>query len=99
MTDYKKLVEALRDCASGDDERCFKCAYHKASNMPCHNVLMTDAADAIEAMLPKWGEWVGVSPMVDTVQCSVCGGQLFSAELETPYCPYCGAKMEVQDGD
>lgn len=46
--------------------------------------------------LPKRGEWIGVSPMVDTVQCSVCGGQLFSAELETPYCPYCGAKMEVQ---
>lgn len=47
---------------------------------------------------PKRGEWVGVSPMVDTVQCSVCGGQLFSAELETPYCPYCGAKMtEVQE--
>lgn len=52
-----------------------------------------------EVLLPKRGEWIGVSPMVDTVQCSVCGGQLFSAELETPYCPYCGAKMmEVQDG-
>ena len=51
-----------------------------------------------EKVEPKRGEWVGVSPMVDTVQCSVCGGQLFSAELETPYCPYCGAKMEVQDG-
>ena len=45
---------------------------------------------------PKRGEWIGVSPMVDTVQCSVCGGQLFSAELKTPYCPYCGAEMEVQ---
>lgn len=50
-----------------------------------------------EVLLPKRGKWVGVSPMVDTVQCSVCGGQLFSAELETPYCPYCGAKMEVQE--
>ena len=47
--------------------------------------------------LPKMGEWIGVSPMVDSVQCSVCGGQLFSAELKTPYCPYCGAKMEVQE--
>ena len=51
MTDYTKLVEALRDCASGDDERCFKCTYHKASNMPCHNALMTDAADAIEKLV------------------------------------------------
>lgn len=48
--------------------------------------------------LPKRGKWIGVSPTVDTVQCSVCGGQLFSEELETPYCPYCGAKMmEVQE--
>ena len=46
---------------------------------------------------PKRGEWVGVNPMVDSVQCSICGGQLFSAELETPYCPYCGARMEVQE--
>lgn len=48
--------------------------------------------------LPNRGEWISVNPMVDSVQCSVCGGQLFSAELETPYCQYCGAKMEVQDG-
>lgn len=59
--------------------------------------LMYQIAD-LQAQLPKRGEWIGVSPMVDTVQCSVCGGQLFSAELETPYCPYCGAKMtEVQE--
>ena len=48
--DYAKMVKALRDCASGDDERCFICTYHKASNMPCDNALMTDAAAAIEAL-------------------------------------------------
>ena len=53
MTDYTKLVEALRDCASGDGERCFKCTYHKASNMPCDNALMADAADSIEALQAK----------------------------------------------
>lgn len=47
-----------------------------------------------EKVEPKRGEWVGVNPMVDSVQCSICGGQLFSAELETPYCPYCGAEMK-----
>lgn len=53
--------------------------------------------EELKQQLPKRGKWVGVNPMVDSVQCSVCGGQLFSAELETPYCPYCGAKMEVQE--
>lgn len=58
---------------------------------------MQKCAECGDANMPKRGEWIGVSPMVDTVQCSVCGGQLLSAELKTPYCPYCGAKMEVQD--
>ena len=62
----------------------------------CYEIADT-TVDKIAKQLPKRGEWVGVSPMVDTVQCSVCGGELFSAELETPYCPYCGAKMEVQE--
>ena len=57
---------------------------------------MQKCAECVENE-PKRGKWIGVSPMVDTVQCSVCGGQLFSAELETPYCPYCGAKMEVRE--
>ena len=114
MTDYTKLVAAVRDTDFGDT-----CVYCEHSDM-CKDAdcIILQAADAIEALQadlerkhtadcfgckceklePKRGEWVGVSPMVDTVQCSVCGGQLFSAELETPYCPYCGAKMEVQDG-
>lgn len=57
------------------------------------------AIEELKAQLPKRGEWIGVSPMVDTVQCSVCGGQLFSAELETPYCPYCGADMEETEDE
>ena len=84
-SNYEQLVKALRSAST------VSTAWEK---------LMLDAAAAIEALqaqLPKRGKWVGVSPMVDTVQCSVCGGQLFSAELETPYCPWCGAKMEVQE--
>ena len=136
MTDYTKLVEALRYCSRSEVIACRQCEYYgKEWPIGCEEALMADAADAIEALqaeqkktvtqifceeqqkweeyctglmsricelkaqMPKRGKWVGVSPMVDTVQCSVCGGQLFSAELETPYCPYCGAKMEVQDAD
>jgi hypothetical protein len=98
MTDYDKLVGALRICSS--ELNCGDCPLFYRDSCSSDE-LMNDAADAIEALqaqLPKRGEWIGVSPTVDTVQCSVCGGQLFSAELETPYCPYCGAKMEVQDG-
>ena len=100
MTDYAKLVKALRHLSTGrceDSRKCELCAIYETCLPRC----VLDAAAAIEALqaqLPKRGKWIGVSPMVDTVQCSICGGQLFSEELETPYCPYCGAKMEAQDG-
>ena len=102
MTNYEELVKALRSCAEnfGCPIECPRYSPADEGVRACVSRLEKDAAAAIEALqaqLPKRGEWVGVSPTVDTVQCSVCGGQLFSAELETPYCPYCGAKMEVQE--
>lgn len=94
MTDYSELIKKLRDLHRDPRPASAEWLFE-------NQVALYDAATAIEALqaqLPKRGKWVGVSPTVDTVQCSVCGGQLFSAELETLYCPYCGAKMEVQDG-
>ena len=108
MTDYTELVNNLRltemvcrdrmdgqvmlDAAAAIEELQAELVEHKRVNRELTELYQ----DAVEH-LPNLGKWIGVSPMVDTVQCSVCGGQLFSAELETPYCPYCGAKMEVQD--
>ena len=101
MTDYTKTVEALRECANWIEAVAASSQYaHDELVALAYGDKLRDAADAIEALqaeVPKRGEWIGVNPMVDTVQCSICGGQLFSAELETPYCPYCGAKMEVQE--
>ena len=100
MTDYTELVKALR-CKRDDCEGCDISFFDKDEGWMCQYAAKDDdaaaAIEALQAQLPKRGKWVGVSPMVDTVQCSVCGGQLFSAELETPYCPWCGAKMEVQE--
>ena len=42
----------------------------------------------------KRGKWIKQNPMVDTEECSECGYNILSPELETPYCPWCGAKME-----
>ena len=39
------------------------------------------------------GEWVKQSPLVDTEECSVCGYNIISEELETPFCPWCGSEM------
>lgn len=98
MTDYTKLVEALRYCEFGWSARtCDNCEYSKTD---CQ-LLLSDAAAAIEELqeqLPKQGEWElidGAEPM--RWGCSRC--KYLSWETSN-YCPNCGAKMtEVQDGE
>ena len=95
MTDYKKLVKALRCCAT---DNCGSCPY-RIHEFRCATKMGEDAAAAIEAIqaqLPKRGEWElidGAEPM--RWGCSRC--KYMSWETST-YCPRCGAKMEVQDG-
>ena len=93
---YKGAAAAIEELQSILTEADKKRAYQH--DYICELVAEKEELQAeVERLEPKRGEWVGVNPMVDSVQCSICGGQLFSAELETPYCPYCGAKMEVQE--
>ena len=101
MTDYTELVKALRGKFI---------AYDVTGN---HNSaqLYKDAADAIEALqaqLPKRGEWVEdtttyAGPGLSNYKCSLCGKicgtwrrGLKPSELPN-WCGNCGAKMEVQE--
>ena len=49
---------------------------------------------AVDAVPVVHARWQGVSPFVDTEECSNCRYNIQSEELETPYCPWCGAKMD-----
>ena len=99
MTDYKELVEALRERARREDEY-----YEHGGDV------INDAAAAIEALqaqLPKRGQYVHgrelsreyigdclVSIDYEDWQCSVCG--IVFEQWSIPkynYCPNCGAKM------
>ena len=62
-------------------------AYKKLLNR-INNASVFEPRDCIFA------KWQGVSPLVDSIECSNCGYQVQSVELITPYCPWCGAKME-----
>lgn len=108
MTDYTKLVAAVRDTDFGDT-----CVYCEYSDM-CKDAdcIILQAADAIEALqaeverlqvdvdavLVVHGHWVTKTVRGDYVPCcSECGlgnGTLY----EYDYCPNCGAKMDAQDG-
>ena len=49
---------------------------------------------AVDAVPVVHARWQGVSPFVDSEECSNCRYCIYSEELETPYCPWCGAKMD-----
>lgn len=103
MTDYKKLVESLRRCASV--ERCDGICEMNYGSTDCESRLEMDAAAAIEALqaqLPKRGEWkpFDLTYGRSIYSCSVCEQATeVPMCMEKPmyaYCPNCGAKMEVQ---
>ena len=52
------------------------------------------AADAVPAL---YGEWI-YSCDTDEPRCSECGNSATDGII-TPYCPHCGANMEVINGD
>lgn len=51
-------------------------------------------AEIVEAIPVKYGEWVRSSPFTDTMECSLCGYNIYSEEIETPHCPWCGARLK-----
>ena len=89
MNDYTKLINALRYCAEHEG-----CDYYIAKDCPrgdtwvcgadCEQILMRDAADALEAaekriakleaQMPKRGEWIesNTRPRSAQFYCSVC---------------------------
>jgi len=57
-------------------------------------------ADEICAIDPiKKGRWIKQNPMVDTEECSECGYNILDEEFETPFCPWCGARMMKGEED
>ena len=118
MTDYTKLVEALRRCAEpgtiiDECDTYDDCPYSIDGYCgDCMNNLVKDAADAIEALqaqLPKHGEWIEENrrPRSSQFVCSECHRTAYDPQptrdkawrkrCRYAYCPNCGAKMEVQD--
>lgn len=97
MTDYTKLVKALRYCEFGWSARtCDNCEYSKTD---CQ-LLLGDAADAIEALqaqLPKRGEIVRCKECIHFTQGGWCDREFdwFPVD-ENDFCSM-AEKMEVQE--
>ena len=74
--------------------------YHHS--MPIQYMALKEALDrvpTVEAVPVVHGRWVKQNPLVDTEECSNCGYNIVSTELETPFCPWCGAAMKMEGAE
>ena len=108
MTDYTELVKALR-CKRDDCEGCDLAFFDKDEGWMCRYAAKDDdAADAIEALqaqLPKRGEWVEENrrPRSSQFVCSECHRTAYDPQptrdkawrkrCRYAYCPNCGSLM------
>ena len=76
-SNYEQLVKALRYCGNfAEREGCAEsCEYF--NDMDCPNRIMSDAAAAIEELLPKRGKWIVHTEVKNIyggicVECPVC---------------------------
>ena len=58
---------------------------------------MLEVQPPIDAAPVVHAKWQGVSPFVDSEECSECRYNIQSKELRTPRCPWCGAIMDGWD--
>ena len=71
--------------------------YYKPSHKMAIEVLKeVPAVDAAPVVHARWRDIV---PFLNSEECSRCGYNILSDELETPYCPWCGAKMDGERRD
>jgi uncharacterized CHY-type Zn-finger protein len=89
MTDYTKLIKALRYCTN-EDNVCIKeknCGYY-GKGFFCQDALMNDAADAIEALQAKQKKTVtqifGEEQQKWTEYCTALGNRIKELEQQMP---------------
>lgn len=102
MTDYKKLVAALRNNDWSDACPC--CDEAMCKDADCIIFQAADAIEALQAQLPKLGEWQKAKPKgVVTysdgyAECSHCHETIWLG-WGMNFCPNCGTQNKIIDPD
>lgn len=69
----------------------------EALSLLCGAKLIADAP-TVDAVPVKHGRWIYENDDPSMIPCSMCGYQVFRYN-NTPYCPNCGAKMDLEAQD
>ncbi len=95
MNDYRKYINALRQCAKEHEKDFTGTGCIRVSNL-CNDT--ADLLESLEAEPVRHGHWKPFDE--DEYTCSVCGNIFVTMDGEHPlsngfkYCPFCGAKMD-----
>ena len=87
MTDYTKLVKALRCCISKNPpETCVGCTYSKCNNECAVRRMILDAAAAIEALQAEADQWkAAVKGQEDGIKVLQAEVERLKAEVDAAY--------------
>lgn len=85
MPEYIDREKYCAEVCRCNKEKCDK------SKCPVWNAPAADVAPVVHA------KWIGCENKIGTYQCSNCGINIWGAESH--YCPYCGAKMDLEDDE
>ena len=88
------FVENYKDCVYQDRDECAKCKCGQNIAVEKLYLGILNEKYGMNVTPVVHARWQGVSPFVDSRECSNCHYCIQSEELETPYCPWCGAKMD-----
>ena len=112
MTDYISREAAIEEVKrerqytggfSFEEERAWTVGFHQGISFALSDIAAVPAADVQPVRHGRWGHrWVcsNMTGYVFACSCSECGKPTYrisTIEPMPPYCPNCGAKMEVNE--
>ena len=114
LIDADAVVKYLREfrCADCDRRKGMKNGKvrfcYEIGDAPCRACdigdtidyfLDEDIAPTVDAAPVVHAQWVKNDPFTDTEKCSICDYNIPTSEFRTPWCPWCGAKMDGGETD
>ena len=93
--------EAVERLVSDACEECREaCLEFDGIYADCHQCIFERVKDGVpkiptaDVVPVQHAKWQGVSPFVNSLECSYCRYCVMDEEFRTPYCPWCGAVMD-----
>lgn len=94
MAEPEKVIYSIERCISHVPDACRDCMNWEHPYPTCQDILLNEAMELLKVQ--KTGRWIYENDDPLMIPCSICGYKVFRHN-NTPYCPHCGAKMDLEE--